>query len=79
MRFFCFLVVVVIVVVVDVGFVVFVGIVVLNVDVVVYATSKVVLRPLVMEVEFGWGGVGGWVEGGVQTHFRVKPNSVELS
>ena len=34
-----------------------------------------------MEVEFGW--VGGWVVGwggvGVQTHFRVKPNLVELS
>ena len=28
-----------------------------------------------MEVEFGWGGVGG---GGVQTHFHVKPNSVEV-
>ena len=36
-----------------------------------------------MEVEFGWvggwGGVGGGGGGGVQTHFRVKPNSVELS
>ena len=33
-----------------------------------------------MEVEFGWGGVG-WVGGGVdgvQTHFHVKPNSVEV-
>ena len=29
-----------------------------------------------MEVEFGWD--SGMV-GGVQTHFRVKPNSVELS
>ena len=32
-----------------------------------------------MEVEFGWvggGGVGGG--GGVQTHFHVKPNSVEV-
>ena len=30
-----------------------------------------------MEVEFGWvGGGGGGV--GVQTHFRVKPNSVEV-
>ena len=29
-----------------------------------------------MEVEFGWV-VGGWL--GVQSHFRVKPNSVELS
>ena len=28
-----------------------------------------------MEVEFGWvGGVGG----GVQTHFHVKPNLVEV-
>ena len=27
-----------------------------------------------MEVEFGWG--GGW--GGVQTHFHVKPNLVEV-
>ena len=38
------------------------------------------LRLLVMEVEFGWvvgGGEGGG--GGVQTHFYVKPNSVELS
>ena len=32
-----------------------------------------------MEVEFGWvGGVGGVGGGGVQTHFRVKPNSVEV-
>ena len=30
-----------------------------------------------MEVEFGWVVVGWWV-GGVQTHFRVKPNSVEV-
>ena len=30
-----------------------------------------------MEVEFVWGGVG-WVGGGVQTHFRVKPNLVEV-
>ena len=32
-----------------------------------------------IEVEFGWvvGGVGG-VGGGVQTHFHVKPNSVEV-
>ena len=30
-----------------------------------------------MEVEFGWVGGGvGW--GGVQTHFHVKPNSVEV-
>ena len=62
-----------VVVVVDV---VFVAVVVLNVDVVVQATSKVDLRLLVMEVEFGWGGWGG--VGGVQTHFRVKPNSVEV-
>ena len=37
-----------------------------------------------MEDEFGWvGGVVGWLVvvggGGVQSHFRVKPNSVELS
>ena len=44
---------VVIVVVVDFVFVV---IVVLNVDVVVQATSKVDLRFLVKEVEFGWWG-----------------------
>ena len=31
-----------------------------------------------MEVEFGWVVVGGG-GGGVQTHFLVKPNSVELS
>ena len=43
------------VVIVDVVFVVFV---VLNVDVVVEATSKVDMRLLVMEVEFGW--VVGW-------------------
>ena len=30
-----------------------------------------------MELEFGWGGVGGG-GGGVQTHFHVKPNSVEV-
>ena len=30
-----------------------------------------------MEVEFGWVG-GGGVGGGVQTHFHVKPNSVEV-
>ena len=32
-----------------------------------------------MEVEFH-GGVGGWVGGwgGVQSHFRVKPNLVEV-
>ena len=33
-----------------------------------------------IEVEFGW--VGGWGGGGggvgVQTHFHVKPNSVEV-
>ena len=39
-----------------------------------------------MEVEFGWDGVAGWFGGdggggggGVQTHFHVKPNSVQLS
>ena len=48
-------VVVVVVIVVDVVIVVFV---VLNVDIVVYATSKVDLRLLVMEVEFGW--MVGW-------------------
>ena len=32
-----------------------------------------------MELEFGWGGGGEWVAYGVQTHFHVKPNSVELS
>ena len=31
-----------------------------------------------IEVEFGWVG-GGGVGGGVQTHFHVKPNLVELS
>ena len=37
-----------------------------------------------MEVEFGWvgwgvwGGWGGVGGGGVQTHFHVKPNSVEF-
>ena len=46
--------VVVVVVVVDVIFVVVVD---LNVDVVVWATSKVDLRLLVMEVEFLMGGV----------------------
>ena len=50
LRLFSFVVVVVVVVIVDVLFVV----VVLNVDVVVYATSKVDLRLLVMKVEFGW-------------------------
>ena len=49
---------VVVVVIVDVVFVV------LNVDFVVEATSKVDLRLLVMEVEFGWvvgwGGRCGW-------------------
>ena len=29
-----------------------------------------------MEVEFGWVGWGG--VGGVQSHIRVKPNSVEV-
>ena len=50
--------VVVVVVVLDVGVIVdVVVIIVLNVDVVVQATSKVDLRLLVMEVEFGWVGV----------------------
>ena len=44
---------VIVVVVVDIVDVVFVVVVVLNIDVVVLATSKVDLRPLVMEVEFG--------------------------
>ena len=30
-----------------------------------------------MEVEFGWVG-GGWGGVGVQTHFHVKPNLVEV-
>ena len=51
-------------------------VVVLNVVVVVLATLKVDLRLLVMEVEFGWVGGVGW--GGVQNHFHVKPNSVEV-
>ena len=38
----------------------------------------VYLRLLVMEVEFVWGGVGGGGGDGVETHFHVKPNSVEL-
>ena len=59
-------------VIVDAAFVV---VTVLNIDDVVKETSKVDLRFLVIEVEFGW-----WlVVGGVQTHFHVKPNSVELS
>ena len=56
-------------VVVDVVFVV-----VLNVDVVVLATSKIDLRLLVMEVEFL---VVGWC--GMNSNNHVKPNSVELS
>ena len=58
MRLFCY-------VVVDVAFVV---VVVINVDFVVSATSKVDLRLLVMEVEFGWvvGGVRWWLGGWVQ-------------
>ena len=61
-------VVIAVIVIIDVD--VFVIVVVLNVDIVVEATLKV------MEVEFWWrGGVGGCVK----THFRVKPNSVELS
>ena len=35
------------------------------------------LRLLVMELEFGWWG-GWWGGVGVQTHFHVKPNSVEV-
>ena len=32
-----------------------------------------------MEVEFHGGSVGGWGGGGgVQSHFRVKPNLVEV-
>ena len=54
---------VVVVVIVEVVFVV---VVVLNVDVVIQATSKVDLRLLVMDVDFGW-----VVD--VQIHFRVKP------
>ena len=69
----CFEVVVVVV------FVVVVVDVILNVDVVVQATSKVDLRLLVMEVEFLGGLVGGWGGGGgVQSHFRVKPNLVKV-
>ena len=45
----------------------------LNVDDVVKVTSKVDLRLLVIEVEFGWGG------GGMNSNNHVKPNSVELS
>ena len=76
MSLFCYVVVVVVVVFVDVVFVV-----VLNVDVVVLGKLKVVLRFLVMKVEFGWVGWWWWWWwwGGVQTHFRVKSNSVELS
>ena len=33
---------------------------------------------LMMEVEFGWWGGGGGVVVGVQSHFRVKPNTVEF-
>ena len=51
-------VVVVIVVLVDVVFVI---IVILDVDVVVWATSRVDLRLLVVEVEFGCVGWVGWV------------------
>ena len=61
-------VVLVLVVVVDVD----VDVVFVFVDVVVKATRKVDLRLLVMDVEFGW-------VVGVQTHFHVKPDSVELS
>ena len=54
-RLFCFVVVVLVVLVVFgvIVDVVFVFVVILNVDVVVLATSKVDLRLLVMEVEFG--------------------------
>ena len=52
--------VVVVVVVVIVVYVGFVAVVVLNVDVVVQATSKVFLRLLVIEVQFGWWWWGGW-------------------
>ena len=54
-------------------------VVVLNVDIVVKAILKVDLRLLVREVEFGWVVLGCWGGGVgcVQTHFRVKPNSVE--
>ena len=54
-------------VIVDAAFVV---VAVLNIDDVVKETSKVDLRFLVMDVEFRRGGVA-------QTHFGVKPNSVE--
>ena len=64
-------VVIVVVFAIVVVIVVVVVVVVLNVVVVVLATLQVDLRLLVMEVEFGWGCV--------QTHFHVKPNSVELS
>ena len=55
---------------------VFIVVVVLNVDVVVQATSKVDLMLLSMEVEFPvvWCGVGG-----VNSNNRVKPNSAEFS
>ena len=63
-------VVLVVVVIVDVVFDV---LVVLNVDIVVQATSKVNLMLHSIEVEFpvGWGGMN--------SNTRVKPNSVELS
>ena len=80
LRLFCLVVVVVGggggVVVVDV---VFVAVVVPNVGVVIQAMSKVDLRLLVKEVEFGWWWWGGLVGVGVQTHFHVKHKSVELS
>ena len=65
-----FVVVVFVVVVVDAVFAV------LTVDVVVYATLKVILRLIMMEVEFGW---WWWWGGGMQSHNRVKPNLVALS
>ena len=55
----CLLVLLLVVIVVDVVDVVFVVAVVLNVDVVVLATSKFDLKLLVMEFEFGWV-VGRW-------------------
>ena len=72
--------------------VVFVIVVVLNLDIVVKATLKVVVDVdgvVVLGNIKGWSEapcdgswllVGGWGGGGgVQTHFLVKPNSVELS
>ena len=72
LRLFCLVIVVVVaavIVVVVVVDVVFVIVVVLDVDIVVKATLKLDLRLYVI----------GMVGGGVQTHFCVKPYSVELS